>query len=242
MKKEWTSEDIESIRRLYVDEQMSAAEVGIIVGRSEYTIRSWMRRHGIPSRSHSESTKLSFKDGKRKRQVANVPLKSHLTCRNCGADWEYQGESTKTTCPFCGSPKEARDRKGEYKRYSGKTLPKLKAFEQDKEKMKAHRVRQRLLQRRRLLFKVSGSIHPSCVRCGCDDIRFLEINHKFGGGSQELKNGKTSHQRYRDILQGRRQTDDLELLCKPCNAVHALELKYGVVSLQVVFDADAEGG
>ena len=65
-----------------------------------------------------------------------------------------------------------------------------------------------------------------CSRCGCSDIRFLEINHKNGGGYKELrKNNKSNIAAL--ILYKKRRCDDLEILCRPCNAIHALELRFG---------------
>ena len=83
----------------------------------------------------------------------------------------------------------------------------------------------------RAFLKIGNGI-IACVRCGCTDIRFLEANHKNGGGRQERKTlgGST----IRAVASGRRKTDDLELTCKPCNAIHALELKYGYVPLKVI--------
>ena len=75
-----------------------------------------------------------------------------------------------------------------------------------------------------------------CVRCGCNDVRLLEINHKNGGGVKELKNGEKVHQFYQSILKGERKTDDLELLCKVCNSWHALELKYGELPYDISFN------
>ncbi len=76
-------------------------------------------------------------------------------------------------------------------------------------------------------------IDPSlkCVRCGCNDVRFLEINHKNGDGAGE-------HQDHidREVASGRRKTDDLELLCRPCNHIHYLETKFGeTIPLKVAF-------
>ena len=65
-----------------------------------------------------------------------------------------------------------------------------------------------------------------CSECGCDDIRILEINHKNGGGTKEVKG--CGNQFYLDIVKGRRVIDDLNLLCKVCNQVYYLKLKYGV--------------
>jgi hypothetical protein len=72
-----------------------------------------------------------------------------------------------------------------------------------------------------------------CVYCGCSDIRLLEVNHKNGGGNQE-RYGTRKRKRemgqgysfYLDIIMGRRKTDDLEVVCKPNNSVHYLELIY----------------
>jgi hypothetical protein len=42
-------------------------------------------------------------------------------------------------------------------------------------------------QRRIILLNIISNNNPYCIRCGCDDIRLLEINHKNGGGNQELQ-------------------------------------------------------
>lgn len=70
-------------------------------------------------------------------------------------------------------------------------------------------------------------ILTQCTRCGCDDVRLLEINHKNGGGYVEQKT-KIPHGApfYSKLIRGKRKTDDLELLCRPCNAIHYLEMKY----------------
>ena len=68
-----------------------------------------------------------------------------------------------------------------------------------------------------------GNGKIECVRCGCNEPELLEINHKNGGGHKEYKLlGITM---ISAILYHNRTTDDLELLCKPCNSIHYLELK-----------------
>ena len=72
---------------------------------------------------------------------------------------------------------------------------------------------------------VSTSELPTCVYCGCDDIRFLEINHKEGGGAKEtLMSGSNF---YWAIVKGERPTNDLEVTCGPHNRWHFYKLKYG---------------
>ena len=83
--------------------------------------------------------------------------------------------------------------------------------------------------------KVIGGGKVQCVRCGCNDQRLLEINHKTGGGGKEMK-GK-SHAFYISIARLKRKTDDLELLCRVCNAQHYLEMKYGELPFLVVWGA-----
>ena len=75
------------------------------------------------------------------------------------------------------------------------------------------------------------AIELKCVRCGCDDLRFLEINHKNG---KDPTGGGTSL--YYDVAACRRKTDDLELLCRPCNHIHYLEMKFGEkIPLRVIY-------
>ncbi len=85
------------------------------------------------------------------------------------------------------------------------------------------------------ILNVISNNNPHCVRCGCDDIRLLEINHKNGGGRKDTHNGKCSIAFYRDIYKGKREIDDLELLCKVCNSWHYLELKYGKLPYEVLY-------
>jgi len=82
------------------------------------------------------------------------------------------------------------------------------------------------------ILNIISNNNPVCVRCGCDDVRLLEINHKNGGGGEERKKEMNY---YQNIHKGRRKTDDLELLCRVCNAWHYLELKYGKLPYKVSY-------
>ena len=91
--------------------------------------------------------------------------------------------------------------------------------------------------------KVLAMIDPAkkCARCGCDDTRFLEINHIKGGGRKERKgfneNGKNyGYNMILLIFNGHRDTKDLNLLCKACNSLEYLEKVYGKTGLRVVWD------
>ena len=89
---------------------------------------------------------------------------------------------------------------------------------------------------------VLAKIDPSmkCAMCGCDDTRFLEINHIKGGGRKEHKGRKkTEHSSTNFVMlihKGERGVEDLNLLCKVCNSIDHLERVYGKSGLKVVWD------
>lgn len=174
-----------------------------------------------------------------KRGVVTVRLKAELSCRKCGGFWSHKAGTIATECPFCGAFKDARDRTGQG-RGSLKSLErkaKLEEWYADPENRKKRGQKQRELLRKKVFFRICGSIAPKCARCTCDDFRLLEVNHKNGGGNREMQSGKFSTRFYYDIASGKRSVDDLELLCKPCNAIHALELKYGPLPMRVVWSS-----
>jgi len=134
------------------------------------------------------------------------------------------------------------EHKEDHKKYRIKHKEHLKKYnkkynEEHKEKLKKYMGRWYEQYRVNILNIISND-NPHCVRCGCDDIRLLEINHKNGGGSKELQGGKLSSKFSRDILKGIRKTDDLELLCKVCNSWHYLELKYGKLPYKVSYNKE----
>jgi len=102
---------------------------------------------------------------------------------------------------------------------------------------KKHLLQNKIIRQQRKLkiFNIISGNNPVCVRCGCDDIRLLEINHKNGGGRKESGQGKQSTF-CGDILHGRREVDDLELLCRVCNSWHYLEMKYGELPYTIIYD------
>lgn len=65
-----------------------------------------------------------------------------------------------------------------------------------------------------------------CARCGVTDHRVLDVNHVNGGGTKEAKRfgGRyRGNKFYCAILDGRRTTTDLNLLCRPCNLIDHVE-------------------
>jgi len=61
-----------------------------------------------------------------------------------------------------------------------------------------------------------------CVVCGIDDIRVLQINHLHDKGHKEkLSKGAISF--YRNIVNGKRSIDDLDIRCANHNILYEYE-------------------
>lgn len=87
--------------------------------------------------------------------------------------------------------------------------------------------------RRQLIDLLGGK----CRYCGCDNYEALEINHKFGGGSEIKrrigKNGLRSI--YREIaLRKREMPNDLECTCRVCNSLYYMRTK-GITGHKVLW-------
>lgn len=86
---------------------------------------------------------------------------------------------------------------------------------------------QRRYTRRRIaaLTKVSSDLQ--CVKCGCDVVACLEINHINGQGNLDrIIHGSGDHF-FRAITSGRRHTNDLNIMCRPCNSIDYMQRKTG---------------
>jgi hypothetical protein len=157
------------------------------------------------------------------KRTRNVKLRGLVTCVSCEMPWEPLADGVcKQLCPHCGRLKDVRVAR-----------PKAMRPEDIGRVRSGRRVGVERANRKVALVLI-GRGKLSCVRCGCDQVALLEINHKEGGGS---KDNRARHSRFmRDIARRRRTIDDLELLCKPCNAIHALELKHGPLPMRVVWE------
>lgn len=152
-------------------------------------------------------------------------IREVATCRACAFAWKPVGDKTTEKCPSCGKRRDVRKRK-----YVG-DLNALKAWRAKNPGYATEHSR----RYREIALNVIGGGKIECVRCGCDDVRMLEINHKNGGGGKEMKGNSQSF--YRDIARLKRRCDDLELLCRVCNAHHFLETKFGELPFLVVWGA-----
>ena len=98
-----------------------------------------------------------------------------------------------------------------------------------KNKHKVKDYHQRRHQRVKLkVLALVGKGEIKCNKCGHNDIRILEVNHKSGGGHKEITSFKSNAQMYRNIAKGKRITSDLSILCRVCNAADFVERKFGI--------------
>lgn len=91
-------------------------------------------------------------------------------------------------------------------------------------------------KREMVLLKI-GKGKIQCENCGCTDKRFIEINHINGGGRLDVKKygGNSTTTLLNAILNETRKVNDLNLLCRVCNALHYLELMYGKLPYNVEY-------
>ena len=72
---------------------------------------------------------------------------------------------------------------------------------------------------RRLRQAVLERLGQKCSRCGYKDVRALEIDHKFGGGTEERRRlGYPTY--YVHVL---RHLDRFQILCANCNMIKRRE-------------------
>ena len=160
----------------------------------------------------------------KRKPWGKTPIKDVVACRACDWTWKPTTGFGHEHCPNCGKVRSVRDRK-----YEANVRP-LREW-------RSHRPgyateSDRTYRRRAVMLVGRGNV--ACVKCGCDRPEMLEINHVNGGGGVELKGA--GHKMYRDIARMVRPVDDLNLLCRPCNAIHYLELKFGPLPFKIVWE------
>jgi predicted RNA-binding Zn-ribbon protein involved in translation (DUF1610 family) len=167
----------------------------------------------------------------RRKPWGKTPIKAVVSCRGCNWTWKPATGFGREACPQCGKVRGVTDRNFEGR----KNIATLREWRSHRPGYATEKERE--YRKRAVLLVGRGDVH--CVRCGCDRAELIEINHKNGGGAKEIKGQSSKF--YRAIALMRRPVDDLELLCKPCNSVHALELKYGALPFRVVWGTRHEG-
>ena len=86
-------------------------------------------------------------------------------------------------------------------------------------KKEQERTRKYRINLRKKAIEIVGKGKVECSNgCGCDNIALLEINHLNNDGAKERKrcNGWSF---YKSIVNGKRQTNDLNLRCEVCHSL-----------------------
>ena len=95
-----------------------------------------------------------------------------------------------------------------------------KWYDNNKELYKRKRHLDNLNRKREALNMLGGA---KCVNCGCNNIIALEFNHKTGGHRKSgLPLGSELHHA---LLKGTVDKNLFDVRCRPCNALHYLEIK-----------------
>lgn len=163
-----------------------------------------------------------------------LPRKAIARCGLCLWSWRPTTGFAQEKCPKCGHPTSCRDRSQEKRRPDQAQLDKLNALRsQSADQRRIGKARLRL----RVLMLVGNGV-IRCVSCGCDRPELLEVNHKNGGGAEDRRSYRHVTQFYWAILKFERSTEDLDLTCKVCNALHYLELKHGSLPYRVSWDLE----
>lgn len=153
-------------------------------------------------------------------------------CTNCGAVLvdikPYQLRNHEHLCDTCH--KEASH--ADYLRYRTKILARSREryYEIRKDSPVAASVLARKARVLRAIVaggldRVTGEEDLRCAGCGCDDILFLEVNHRNGGGSEEARIRGRMITLSQAIIKGR-PVSDLNILCGPCNRLEYLRRRY----------------
>lgn len=90
-------------------------------------------------------------------------------------------------------------------------------YDLDEERRKWREQHQRL--REKAIDRLGGR---QCANCGCNEFSLLEINHINGGGQAAAKI-KPHRQLCRDIINGKVELRDYNVLCRICNALHYVQ-------------------
>lgn len=124
------------------------------------------------------------------------------------------------TCSQCLIPKPLK----QFYRHAGRSdgfLDKCKDCTKANEKIDIERYRAngRKKQRSRRA-RALAALGGKCVRCGFDDYRALQIDHKNGGGSLERRAGYQA-KAILQVLRG--EVEKFQLLCANCNWIKRFE-------------------
>ncbi len=84
-------------------------------------------------------------------------------------------------------------------------------------------------KRKKMIIELLGG---KCVRCGITDLRVLQINHLHHVGRTKRPH-ESGSDFYLRILDGRRDTSDLDIRCANCNILYEYERSFREELIQI---------
>jgi hypothetical protein len=222
----------EEISKMYHYDQLTMEQIGKIYNVSESTIYRFFKKNNIRIRSKSEAINICKLYRKKTQKIVKSKIKNILKCSNCVYIFKNElKNSILVKCPKCDYLIDSRFRKP-HKDDEG--LKKLKIYKKknyDKLKIRSKEYRWKF---RLSVLTIVGRGVIKCVNCGCTNPRFIEINHKNGGGIKDIRPDPMKF--YYSIKKLERHIDDLELTCRICNTLHYMELLHGKLPYKIIWN------
>lgn len=124
------------------------------------------------------------------------------------------------TCRNGHPPNESRITPKGYKRCRiCERIGRNKYYNTHKERSKINALNDRRLRHKKRL-DILKFLGDKCVKCGFDDPRALNVDHVYGGGTQESTIYKSLSQKYSRI---KNNPELFQLLCANCNTIKIWE-------------------
>lgn len=146
-------------------------------------------------------------------------------CIRCGElkvldEFVLNGNRRKHVCKVCDNKRRSQHQKEnrEYynikqKEWRGNNIERNREIVGKAANRYYGRVRQEALE-------TVGNGIIACVKCGFNDIRAIQIDHKEGGGRKDFENSSSPNEYYKNML---KNPDKYQLLCANCNSIKRYE-------------------
>ena len=103
-----------------------------------------------------------------------------------------------------------------------KNKERIKQWHKEYRKKNQEKIQQYFFEFRKKALQIVGKLE--CSNCKSKNYKRLQINHINGDGGKETR--YKTNQFYRNIINRKRQINDLNILCDECNMAYYFKLKY----------------
>src|SRR3990172_5788234 len=140
-----------------------------------------------------------------------------VACLSCGIDISRKPKDECTAAKHQEYYQKRRTRNNEYRREKRQANPYFANF--TPAQRRAYDKRKYRRQRQELILRLCGL----CTRCGLDDIRCLQIDHRNGGGHKERKEYGWEYFKFLYRLSDEELGARYQILCANCHAIKTYE-------------------